>query len=166
MNPMTVAELNPKADGLWRGSEFRKLLELELRRSRRYQYFASLLIIEANSVLVGRLGKGTGDVLQKIAALLRKELRETDLVGLQNERFVTVLLPYSDRAATRCVAGRLTSWLAGFLGGEGLGDASQVKVGGASFPSHATDLDSLIQRAGEMLSRASFVSNEAIQILE
>ncbi len=152
-----------KPNGL-RDGAFGRLLELELRRSRRYQYFTSLLMIEANSRLLDRYGNNHADVLQRIVTLLRRELRETDLVGLQNENVVTILLPYSDKNSTRNVASRLTAWLAAFMGGSDV--EAQVRVGGASFPSHASDLEGLCQQAGEMLQRASFHADEAIQILE
>lgn len=152
--------------GLMSDGLFNSLLELELRRSRRYQYFTSLLMIEASVQLLDRLGKTERDSLHKVATLLRKELRETDIVGLRGDRIVTVLLPYSDRPSSRNVAARLSGWVSDLLAGVGEKVEAQIRVGGASFPSDATDLEGLYQRAGEMLNQASFQGNGAIQILD
>jgi GGDEF domain-containing protein len=155
-----------KLNGLARDGLFRNLLELELKRSRRYQYFTSLLMVEANWHLLDRLGINNQGLVQRVANLLRKELRETDVVELQNDRIVTILLPYADRNSTRNVASRLSAWVSSFMGDGQGGTETHIRVGGASFPSDATDLDGLYRCAGDMLNRASFQQEGAIQMLE
>ncbi|MEW5977952.1 MAG: diguanylate cyclase [Acidobacteriota bacterium] len=145
---------------------FKSLLELELKRSLRYQYFTSLLMIEADSDFADGPSREGQSFLKRLTKFLRKELRETDLIGVHSERVLAVLLLYSDKNGARNVASRLTSWASNFVASQPNGGRSHIRLGGACFPSHATNLEGLFEKTCEMLNRANFEPDGCVQILD
>jgi len=81
--------------------------------------------------------------------LVKSVIRETDLVGLSGQNLLTIALLNSDNRSASLVADRLSSWVP-----QCLGAGSQVSIGGACFPTHATDLMSLYESASGMLAAA------------
>ena len=78
---------------------FLYFLDLEIKRSRRYQNFLSILIWELDALPDG---DGGGDVLtcyQMLANLLMDEMRETDILGSLGGNRLAALLPYADGLA-------------------------------------------------------------------
>lgn len=133
---------------------FDRLLDLELKRSFRYQSFTSLLLMEAtqNEESSSKENSSVG-FLEKLARLLRKELRETDIVGA-GEGSVAVILIHSDKRTARVVGDRLLSWLSSYFSSTEVKSRCCFGMGGACFPSHATDSKGLFQKAAEMLERS------------
>jgi GGDEF domain-containing protein len=130
---------------------FNKLLEMELRRSLRYQSFTSLLLVGVASNGEGTENRHSQSILlEKMAQLLRKQLRETDIVSTF-EGTVGVLLIQSDKHVARIVGDRLLSWVSNCYGSNEVAGQCSFNMGGACFPSHATDLKGLYQQAEEML---------------
>ena len=145
---------------------FDRLLDLELKRSFRYQSFTSLLLMEAAS--------GTGPsprerhsdgFLEKMARLMRKALRETDIVGT-GEGKLAVILVHSDSHTAQIVGDRLLGWVSNYLGSTEVGGGCSFRMGGACFPSHATDPKGLFQKAGEMLERSRQQTGNRVFISE
>ena len=130
---------------------FSRLLELELKRSLRYQSFISILLVEAHA-------GGTEDgenhplVSGKLALLIGEQLRETDLIGTYNENVLSVVLLHSDKTMAHRVAQRLGILMSQYFGTST--SQGHFSIGGACFPSNATDLSSLYQTAFIMLSEA------------
>jgi len=141
------------------------LLENELKRSLRYQTFTSILLFEAHSRDSAGGDEHHLDVAERMATLIRKETRETDMIGKQGENIVIVVLLHSDKNVAYKVGHRLNAWLSNYLSSSGK-ISHTLSVGGACFPSHATDSNSLYQRAFEMLERAKGQSGNNVQILE
>jgi diguanylate cyclase (GGDEF)-like protein len=134
---------------------FDLFLEMELKRSLRYQNFISLLLIEANPRVGAARAEDNSTLSEKMAALIRKELRESDIVGTYNRNTVRVILLYSDERVSRKIADRLRTWMSNYFGVES--NRSNVSLGDACFPSQANDLDCLYQKASEMLERAKAI---------
>lgn len=141
------------------------LLENELKRSLRYQNFTSILLFEAHSRNSTEGVEGHLDVAERMATLIRKETRDTDIIGRQGGNIVILVLLYSDKNIARKVGHRLSAWVSNYLSSSGK-NSHILSIGGACFPSHATDSNSLYQRALEMLERAKAQSGNNVQILE
>jgi hypothetical protein len=130
---------------------FDLFLEMEFKRSLRYQNFISLLLIEANPKVAASRAEDSSTLAEKMAALIRKELRETDIIGICSRNTIRVVLLYSDEKVARKIGDRLRLWMSNYFGVEDI--SSNVSLGEACFPSQANDLGCLYQRASEMLER-------------
>lgn len=134
-------------------SFFLRMLELELKRSLRYQSFTSVLLIEipANR----KLAQSKATFPERIVNSLSSQLRETDIIGITGENTITVILLNCDKRNTSEVVNRVSSWTAQYFGADnGSSDvlfSSRVGVGAACFPTHATDSQHLLRAATEML---------------
>jgi hypothetical protein len=137
------------------------LLELEVKRSLRYQDFISLLLIEADLLPTAHARRVPK--IDKMISLLGSQLRETDLIGIAEENTITVVLLHSDKQSANKVAKRLTSLMLGYLG---LGDGSKsgLSLGIACVPTHAADSKSLLTTAFEMLQQSKAHSGTLVEI--
>jgi hypothetical protein len=132
---------------------FLHLLEMELKRSLRYQSFASVLLIEVPTARRLTLGNTTNP-LGRVVASLSSQIRDTDIIGTTKENTITLLLLNCDKRGTSEIANRVSCWLSqyfGLDGSEGSVPSSKVRLGAASFPTHATDSEHLLGAASEML---------------
>ena len=126
---------------------FLLLLDLEIKRARRYQNYLSVL-----SLTLGPLNPSLGEnptiSLKTLANLLRDELRESDLVGEAGTNRLLVMLPYADMSGAHKVRERLEQILQDYgFGEKGLA----VVIGEVCFPTHATNIDDLFWVAGNNL---------------
>ena len=75
------------------------LLDLEVKRARRYQNFLSILVLR----LIRGPDSNNGDAMKAchklLAGFLMDETRETDIVGDLGEDKFVVILPYADSSA-------------------------------------------------------------------
>ncbi|HEY9414303.1 MAG TPA: GGDEF domain-containing protein [Pseudonocardia sp.] len=152
----------------------------ELRRAQRAQSTAALLILDLDHFKSVNDDHGhlAGDqVLSAIAAALRGEVREHDLVGrFGGEEFV-VLLPgmgrdLGDAAELYAIAERIRHRIStlsvvvttarGSLTIAGL----SVSVGGAVFPDHGTGLEHVLQAADTALYEAKRDGRNAVRIAD
>ena len=138
---------------------FDLFLEMELKRSLRYQNFISLLLIEANPRAAASRAEDSSTLAEKMAALIQKELRETDLIGTYDRNTIRVVLLYSDERVAHKIGDRLRLWISNYFGLEG--NNSNVSLGDACFPSQANDLGCLYQKASEMLERAKALNGNS-----
>ena len=132
---------------------FLHLLELELKRSLRYQSFTSVLLIEIPAKRKLQLSKTT-TFLERVVASLSSQIRDTDIIGTTKENIITVILLNCDKRSTSEVANRVSCWTSEYFGfdnnDEGV-SGSTLGVGAACFPTHATDSEHLLNAASEML---------------
>jgi hypothetical protein len=148
-------------------TKFKGVVERELKRCTRYQNFASLLMLNVSRD--GPMTPVNGSVAisgEKLMALIRSMLRETDVVDLQRDDLITVLLLYSDKRIARQVGDRLKTWISNYFGEKEDPDSPRVYFGGASFPSHATDCEILYQRAFQMVEKAKDSKQSLVQIFD
>mgnify|MGYP001571506285 CR=1 FL=1 len=85
--------------GLYHRSYFERILEMEIRRSGRYHYPATLCLLDIDrfTSLNQSFGRKHGDeVLRKFAEFLRSSVRLTDLIARYERDEFCVLLPHTD----------------------------------------------------------------------
>lgn len=121
---------------------FFHLLDLEVKRARRYQNFFCVLIMK---LIRHSPDDGTGrmDCYGRLARMLKDEFRESDILSCLSENCVAALLPYGDavageRTRSRCEAN--LEYLNLPLRGYG------VKVEQLLFPVDGTSSSDLIQK--------------------
>lgn len=134
---------------------FEYLLDLEVKKAVRYLYFFSLMILQRDNIVDGLSQEEEETLLRRFAFLVREEIRGTDIIGrIDHDRFFIIL----DQA----------DFQAGFKVGERIRerinhyrfkvDDREVRltssVGVACFPTHASDLETLIQKAESALLTA------------
>ena len=103
---------------------FLHLLELELKRSLRYQSFTSVLLVEipANR----KLDPTKTTSLERVVNSLSSQIRETDIIGTTNELMITIILLNCDKRSTSEVADRVSSWTSQYFGADN-GDGSRLQ---------------------------------------
>jgi len=139
---------------------FGALVEIELKRSLRYQNYLALLLVEARTGSAETREPENGNSWSKVTALVRSVVRETDLIGVSEQNLLTIVLLNSDNRAASLVADRVSSWVP-----QCLGMGSHLSIGGACFPTHATDLSGLYQSASGMLAAARDQRDTCYRIL-
>ncbi len=136
------------------------MLETELRRSLRYQSFTSLLLIRPHLPQTQR----NGDAFRQMTSLVQDEIRETDMLGIYEEDITAVILLHSDKNVARKVGERLKSSISRYMDSDDKSARIWFSLSGACFPSDATDLARLNQKAFEMLERAEGVRENCLLI--
>jgi GGDEF domain-containing protein len=127
---------------------FLNLLELELKRSLRYQSFTSVLLVE---IPARKLDPTKTTSLERVVNSLSSQIRETDIIGTTNELMIAIILLNCDKRSTSEVADRVSSWTSQYFGADNGRNDSRVGVGTACFPTHATDSEHLLSTAAEVL---------------
>jgi GGDEF domain-containing protein len=124
---------------------FLYLLDLEVKRARRYQNFLSILILKLNALS----NDESGDLqtsYQMLANLLTEEIRETDILGHLSKNKVGVLLPYADALSGGYAKSRVEDTLK-YCDFKSKG--FEVMIDQINFPMHGTNTISLMKRAFE-----------------
>ena len=75
------------------------LLDLEVKRGRRYQNFLSILILDLITVSNENGGGDFETSYEMLSTVLMDEMRETDIFGALKENRLIALLPYADAVA-------------------------------------------------------------------
>ena len=141
--------------GLFNHRHFFMRLEAEFKRSARYSYPISLIMVDIdyfkdfNDVF----GHMQGDVaLRKVADLVTHAVRETDVVARYGGEEFAAILPLCHESTAVEVAERLrqTIEMAGITGGRGERSLT-VSVGICTAPQHATTHEELVRRADDAM---------------
>jgi GGDEF domain-containing protein len=120
------------------------LLDLEVKRARRYQNFLCLLLLRIKQFSLERNGGGLQACYQTLSHLLVQEMRESDIIGSFELDKLVVLLPYADVKASDHVKSRFEAALKNYdFESRGL----EVMIDQICFPIHGTDTMDLIRRA-------------------
>ena len=147
--------------GLSNYRHFHELLNLEVQRARRMEYAVGLLIMDLDhfKLVNDRHGHPAGDeALRQVAALFRKRLRRTDIVGRIGGEEFAAILPGDGPEEVAVVAEKLrkaVEELPPVAGG--MGDqrtAITLSVGGASLGPEGLDAQVLIGCADRALYEA------------
>ncbi|MBI4496061.1 MAG: hypothetical protein HY697_03910 [Deltaproteobacteria bacterium] len=122
---------------------FLYLLDLEVKRARRYQNFFCMLVLKLAELPRSGDGRNPQGCLRTLARLLREELRETDLLGVFSDDVLVALLPYGDDASGEQARSRFEDNLR-FIDFSGQG--FEVRIERVCFPLDGTDTVDLIER--------------------
>jgi len=146
--------------GLYNFRYLRQTLEMELHRASRQKSPLSLLMLDVDlfKQFNDRYGHPAGDrVLQRIAWILQKRLRVTDIPCRYGGEEFAVVLPDTDSPAAIQVAEEIRRRVEGedFSEGTGVDHATlTISIGVASFPGHGKDPETLLKAADTALYRA------------
>jgi len=120
------------------------LLDLEVKRARRYQNFLCLMLLKVRQFSKDNNGGGLEICHDTLRNLLAEEVRESDIIGSCGANKIVVLLPYADVRAGAHVKSRFEDTLKycdfkekGF----------EILVDQVCFPIHGTDTMDLVRRA-------------------
>jgi len=146
--------------GLYNHGYFKKFLDLEIKKSLRQRYPVTLIMIDIDNfkAVNDAYGHPTGDViLQELAQVVRKAVREVDLVARYGGDEFAVVLPYSDGHGALRVAHRIDEAIKTY----GLSPQASarktrltVSMGVAGYPEDAVHVDGLIHSADQKLYTA------------
>ena len=120
------------------------LLDLEVKRARRYQNFLSILLLEFKEYSDAEQTEDPRSCYQALTALLMGETRETDIIGTLRENELIILLPYADASAGKLAGARLEKAMEHY---NFRGRGYEVLVQQISFPMNGTDTVDLIKKA-------------------
>ena len=122
---------------------FLYLLDLEVKRARRYQDFFCVLVLKLNRLPSHDNGKGQQTCYQTLTNLLTGELRESDILGSLGETGLAALLPYADSSAGNVAKSRFEGSLK-YCDFESEG--YEVMVDQICFPVDGTDIRDLMKK--------------------
>jgi len=123
---------------------FHFVLDIEVKRSRRYQNFLCLMLFKIRQLSEEGDRGGMQACYRKLGDLLMEETRESDVIGsLESDRLV-VLLPYADMKAGAHVQSRFEEVLKYYdFKSKGI----EIMINQVCFPVNGSDTTDLIQRA-------------------
>lgn len=139
---------------------FYRRLEEELERSRRYGPPCALIMLDVDDFKMynDRYGHLAGDdLLRELASLLKDAVRQVDIVARYGGDEFAMILPETDVHQGSSVAERLRQTVSShaFALREAEQDAHiTLSVGVAAFPTHATEVEALVDAADRALLAA------------
>ncbi|MGQ9647313.1 MAG: hypothetical protein ACUVWO_12345 [Thermodesulfobacteriota bacterium] len=122
---------------------FLYLLDLEVRRGRRYQNFLSILILDLVALPTADRGADFETSYQMLTSLLKDEMRETDIFGALGEKRLIALLPYADLFAGELAKARFESVLEHY---DFRSNGYKVEIHQVSFPTNGADTAELMKK--------------------
>ena len=123
---------------------FLLILEKELARARRHNYFVSLLLFFVEGDLDFHL-------LRRLTPVLATNVRKSDVWGSIDSRSLGIILPYASSEGAPKILNRLTSEALFFL--SGYPRAVRLKTSYVVYPSEVNSLDTLWELAVDRLRR-------------
>ena len=122
---------------------FLHFLDLEVKRSRRYQNFFSVLVLKLDELPEHDNGTGLQACCRRLARLLAEEVRDSDILGALGEKKLAVILPYADLMAGGHTRSRFESSLQFYDFGR---DGFRVVIEQVCFPRDGTDTSDLVRK--------------------
>ena len=122
------------------------LLDLEVKRARRYQNFICLLFPTLKPSFQKDNGVEFEICHQTLVNLLIDEMRETDLIGSLGENNLVILLPYADSSAGSGAKSRFEDALKYY---DFQSKGFEVMINKLCFPINGTDTSELIEKGIE-----------------
>lgn len=155
---------------LYNRRHFSRALALEVRRSQRYSLRLSLLMLDLDAFksLNDRHGHLFGDlVLQRVARVLRRAVRDADTPCRYGGEEFSVILPETDRLGSYAVAERIRTRIQSSFSEKPVrGKLIHVSLSGgiASYPVDGEDPPALIARADQALYVAKRCGRDRISL--
>ena len=122
---------------------FLSLLDMEVKRARRYQNFFCVLVMKLNQLTSHDNGIHQLECYRKLTHLLEEELRESDILGTLSDDCVVALLPYGDGAAGDTTRSRFEGSLSYY---DFKNDGYEVKIEQVCFPMDGTNTMDIIRK--------------------
>ncbi len=122
---------------------FLYLLDLEVKRARRYQNFLCLLLLNFDQSPIASEAN-LPSCHEIFSNLLMDETRETDILGSLGEKTLAILLPYADNAAGTHAKARFEGALKCF---DSERKGYRIRIEQVCFPINGTDTNDLIRNA-------------------
>jgi GGDEF domain-containing protein len=122
---------------------FEFVLDGELKRAVRSQNFLTLVILEAKREWEGLMVTADDGMVDEVAQLVGREVRDTDLLGKTEKGMVSLVLLDADFDNSARVIDRLISRIESY----DFPTPLRISVGAACYPTHAVDSDSLKRQA-------------------
>jgi hypothetical protein len=113
--------------------QFKYLLNLECKRSERYQYFFSILLIELTSL------DSLSTNLSAMSDLIRYLIRESDTMGAIQYNRLAILLCFADNPSS--ISKRILKQIQNVI------PRTFIKVGEACFPVNANQAEDLLSKS-------------------
>jgi diguanylate cyclase (GGDEF)-like protein len=135
---------------------FHQILDRELKLVDRYRSVLSLMFLDLDRFkpINDQYGHLRGSrTLREVGFLIRAAVRETDYPARYGGDEFVVILPQTDTAAARVLAGKLRDLIEGhtFLQEEGINARLGVSIGVASYPTEAPTKEQLVRLADQRM---------------
>jgi diguanylate cyclase (GGDEF)-like protein len=111
------------------------LVEWEIKRSLRYQNFATLLILEPDRK------PQSPETLGRLGTLIRKNVRETDLIGRIGKARFGILLLKTDLDGAYIITSRIMDHISNYIFSQEEVQQLTLSIGGACFPINSTSIE-------------------------
>jgi GGDEF domain-containing protein len=122
---------------------FLYLLDMEVKRARRYQNFFCILTLKINRLSSGNSGTDFENCYQQLTKCVKEEFRESDILGSVGENSLVALLPYADRSAGCRAKFHFESCLKYY---DFKKEGYEVMVDKICFPGDGTDTSDLVKK--------------------
>jgi GGDEF domain-containing protein len=120
------------------------LLNLEVKRARRYQNFLCLMLLKIKQFLQEGDGGSLQICNQTLSELLAEEIRESDMIGSLELDKLAVLLPYADSKAGASVKLRFEDTLKYY---DFKNKGFEIMIDQICFPVNGSDTMDLVKKA-------------------
>ncbi len=122
---------------------FEFVLDGELKRAVRSQNFLTLVVLEAKREWEGLMVTADDGIVEEVAQIVGREIRDTDLLGRTEKGTLSVVLLDADFDSTTRVIDRLVQRIDSY----DFPTPLRISVGAACYPTHAVDAGSLKRQA-------------------
>jgi diguanylate cyclase (GGDEF)-like protein len=138
-----------EATGAIESDLFDFLVECEITRNLRHQNFATILMVQPDKKPYA------SETLRTLAALIRKNVRDTDLIGRMNDVRFGVLLLYAGLDGAYIAASRILEHVNSYNFPYEAAQRLSVSIGGACFPTNSTEKETLLKAAQDSFAKAT-----------
>ena len=122
------------------------LLDLEVKRARRYQNFLCLMLLKIQQSSKNNNGGDFNTCYETLSNLLKMEMRESDIIGSLGENKLVILLPYADPKAGNNAKSRFEDILKYYdFSSKGF----EVMISQICFPRNGTDTMDIFKKVLE-----------------
>ncbi len=143
-----MIEFLDKETGVFKRDLFNFWFEWEIRRGIRYQNFISFILLEPD--------RGITNIksLCDLVKVMKKNIRDTDIIGRLNYQKFGIILLMSDLDEAYIMASRLMEHVNNYIFEKEPSNSIELSIGGSCFPTNGIEKKVLIEKAELMLIEA------------